>query len=238
MNFLDLTLPTPEENLACDEALLDAAEAGESGEALRLWEPTGAFVVLGYANKVAIEVNLPFCESNNIPILRRCTGGGAVLQARGILNYSLILRAGSAPCNSIPATNKFVLTRHQSALSTLLGQPVELRGQTDLAIADRKFSGNSQRRKKKFLLFHGSFLLSADIGLIEKTLSMPSKQPCYRNNRSHSDFLMNLEVPPDALKQALRDCWQASYALREIPCKQISELLAMKYSQREWNFKF
>jgi lipoate-protein ligase A len=48
MKLLDLTLPTPAENLALDEALLDAAEAGElPDEVLRLWEFPQAVVVIG-----------------------------------------------------------------------------------------------------------------------------------------------------------------------------------------------
>src|SRR5262245_61180745 len=86
MNLLDLTLPTPAENLACDEALLDAAEAGESDEVLRFWEPKQLFVVVGYANKVVTEVNVSACESCGVPILRRCSGGGTVLQGLGCLN--------------------------------------------------------------------------------------------------------------------------------------------------------
>ena len=57
-----------------DEALLESAEAGESGEVLRFWESPVHFVVVGYANKVASEVNLPACEARGIPILRRCSG--------------------------------------------------------------------------------------------------------------------------------------------------------------------
>src|SRR5207253_61981 len=38
MNFCDLSLPSPEENLACDEALLELAEEGRVGEVLRVWE--------------------------------------------------------------------------------------------------------------------------------------------------------------------------------------------------------
>ena len=62
MNLCDLTLGTPEENLACDEALLDLCEAGGSDELLRLWALPQYFVVLGYANKTSTEVNLSFCR--------------------------------------------------------------------------------------------------------------------------------------------------------------------------------
>ena len=116
MKLCDLTLASPEENLACDEALLDFCEAGQSEEILRFWEPARYFVVLGYANKVAREVNLPFCRANGIPVLRRCTGGGTVLQGPGVLNYSLILRMdASGPLHSIAATNEFIMERHQQA---------------------------------------------------------------------------------------------------------------------------
>jgi lipoate-protein ligase A len=78
MKLLDLTLLSTAENLACDEALLDAAEAGTGDEVLRFWEPREHFVVVGYANKVATEVNVAACETRGIPILRRCSGGGTV----------------------------------------------------------------------------------------------------------------------------------------------------------------
>ena len=71
MKLCDLTLATPEENLACDEALLDLCEAGHSGDILRFWEPSRHFVVLGYANKAAREAALPFCRASNIPPIWR-----------------------------------------------------------------------------------------------------------------------------------------------------------------------
>jgi lipoate-protein ligase A len=238
MNCCDLTLPTPAENLACDEVLLELCETGEAGELLRFWEPQQSFVVVGYGNKISTEANLPFCQQNGIPVLRRCTGGGAVLQAPGVLNYCLILRAEVSPCQTITATNQFVLKRLQSAMSTFLKKPAEVRGQSDLALAGLKFCGNSQRRKKRFLIFHGSFLLYLDFALVERTLPMPSKQPDYRLNRSHSEFLLNLEVPASQVKEALRKAWDAQAQMPEVPSKQIAALVDEKYSRREWNHKF
>jgi lipoate---protein ligase len=239
MKLCDLTLPTPEENLACDEALLDLCEAGDNDELLRLWALPQYFVVLGYANKAGTEVNLPFCRKLTIPVLRRCTGGGTVLQGPGVLNYSLILRIdGSGPSHSVPATNKFILERHREALAALLVAPVECRGQTDLAIGGLKFAGNAQRRRRRFLLFHGSFLLHLDLGLLEKILPLPSRQPDYRVNRSHSDFLINLNVPPHSLKTALAKAWNATEPLAPIPFDQITHLAREKYALDEWSFKF
>ena len=239
MHWCELLLPTPAENLACDEALLELAEAGAVGEVLRFWEPRHNFVVMGYANRLVTEVNLPFCQAQGIPILRRCTGGGTILQGPGCLNYSLILRTESnPPLMSIHTTNQFILQRHQAALQPLLERAIELQGHTDLALGQRKFSGNAQRRKKEFLLFHGTFLLDFDLPLLELVLPMPTRQPEYRRQRSHTEFLTNLKLPPEALKRALLNCWSPRQELAEAPSEIIEALVRDKYSRREWTFRF
>jgi lipoate-protein ligase A len=235
----DLTLASPEENLACDEVLLELCEAGTLEPVLRLWEPSQYFVVVGYANHISVEVNRDFCQRHDIPILRRCSGGGAVLQGPGCLNYSLVLPiAASRELTGIAGTNDYVLHRLQRVLQALLHAPVEKQGYTDLAIGGLKFSGNAQRRRKDFLLFHGSFLLHADLSLIEKALPLPSHQPAYRSNRSHGDFLMNLKTPPHLLKAALVKAWEAAEPLSKLPLDQISLLATEKYRQDAWNQKF
>jgi lipoate-protein ligase A len=239
MKLCDLTLETPEQNLACDEALLDLCEAGGSDEILRFWSPPEHFVVLGYANKAATEVNLPVCHELRIPVLRRCTGGGTVLQGAGVLNYSLILYIGkSGPFNSIAGTNEFILERHRNALAKLVTAQVEWRGQTDLAIRGLKCAGNAQRRLRRFLLFHGSFLLNLDFQLLEKILPLPSRQPEYRANRPHSEFLVNLNVTGDSLKTVLSETWVAAAPFGPIPSNKIASLVREKYALDKWNFKF
>jgi lipoate-protein ligase A len=238
VNYLDLTLPTPEENLACDEALLERCDEGLADEILRVWESPRHFVVVGYANRVATEVNVPFCRQNALPILRRCSGGGTVLQGPGCLSYALILRiAESGPLRSITATNQFVLERHRAILEPLLPAPVHIRGHTDLALGGLKFSGNSQRRRRRALVFHGAFLLEFDLALIERALLMPSKQPDYRANRSHSDFLVNLRVPAQQVTLALRRGWQAVRPPSEVPLERIRKLAREKYGTPEWTWK-
>src|SRR4051794_12657586 len=98
MKYIDLTLSTPPEDLACDEALLDLCEEGSEGELLRFWEPQQPFVVLGYANQAAVEADLDACKAHEVGVFRRCSGGGTVLQGAGCLNYSVILQiAESGP---------------------------------------------------------------------------------------------------------------------------------------------
>ena len=238
MKCCDLTLASPVENLACDEVLLDLSEAGSWEATLRFWEPSHYFVVVGYGNHVDVEVNRDFCHRHDIPVLRRFSGGGAVLQGPGCLNYSVILPIASAEeLSGIAGTNNYILRRHRQALEALLRAPVEKQGHTDLTVGGLKFSGNAQRRRKDYLLFHGSFLLHVDIGLIEKALHLPSHQPEYRLNRSHCDFLMNLKIPAQLLKTALIKAWGADEPVERVPLDEITLLARRKYCQDSWNYK-
>jgi lipoate---protein ligase len=238
MKYLDRTLHTAQENLACDEALLDECEEGRPDEILSFWEPRQRFVVLGYSNKVSTEVNLDSCKVDGIPVLRRCSGGGTVLQGPGCLNYALILeiRQGTATAN-IAEANAFIMNRNRNALNALLGGQVLIQGHTDLTWQGLKFSGNSQRRRRRFLLFHGTFLLQLDLSLVEQVLRLPSKQPAYRRNRSHKDFLTNLPVGADAVKEVMKTAWGADDVIEELPEERIDQLVDVKYARDEWNLK-
>lgn len=248
MKLLDLTLPGPAQNLALDEALLDWCESGAGTETLRFWESPSYFVVVGYANKAETEANLPSCTAANVPVLRRCSGGGTVLQGPGCLNYNLVLAIEGHPeLQTIPQTNQFVMERQRKAIETALlekgygsGQTspptVLVRGHTDLVLGDLKFSGNAQRRKRRFLVFHGTFLLDFDLPLIAKYLRMPSHEPDYRQNRSHESFITNLNLSADRIKAALRQAWGADQVLTEVP--DTRKLVEERYSRDDWNLKF
>jgi len=239
VKYLDLSFADPRRNLACDEALGDDCEAADGGAVLRLWEPAGHSVVVGYSNRVMAEVKIAACEEKGIPILRRFSGGGAVLQGPGCLNYTLVLgneRPGSF--GDVGQSYHRVLDKHRELIARLTSEPVEFQGTSDLAIAGRKFSGNSQHRKQRTTVFHGTFLLNLDLSLIEACLPMPSRQPAYRQGRAHESFLRNLRVDPARVKQALKEVWQADDPYERVPSERIEALMEARYDRDEWNNKF
>ncbi|MDW8309789.1 MAG: lipoate--protein ligase family protein [Verrucomicrobiales bacterium] len=239
MRILDFTFASPAENLACDEALLDWCETHDGPEVLRFWESPVPFVVVGYGGRVAQEVCVGACAAHGVPILRRCSGGGTVVQGPGCLSYALVLRIEpDGPTRSITTTNRFVLERNAAALSAARGQIVSVRGQTDLALGDLKVSGNSQRRRRRFLLFHGTFLLHADLSRIAELLPMPPREPDYRRRRAHGDFITNLGLSQSAVKSALATAWGARGQFETDLSAAVERLVAEKYSRPEWNWKF
>ena len=240
MQYANATFETPAENIAGDEALLDLCEAGSMDEVLRFWESSTPFVVVGYGNHVDLEVNRSACEKDGVPILRRCSGGGVVMQGTGCLNYSLVLRIDRhGELAGITSANCWIMKRNAAVLSKVLDKEVSVEGYTDLAVNGLKFSGNAQRRKRTHLLFHGTFLLDGfDLDLLSRYLKHPSREPEYRDTRTHEDFVTKLSLNAEQVSSALRHEWGASKVLKSVPEEPLRTLVATRYSRPEWNFKF
>lgn len=231
MQRLELTLPEPAANLALDEALLLAAEAGTAGSVLRLWElPTHA-IVLGAAGSLAIDVNEAACAADGVPILRRSSGGGTVVIGPGSLNFSLVLPYDFAPrLHEIVPSIRYVLGRVARALSPEL----VLCGISDLTLAGRKVSGNSQQRKRKFFLHHGTLLCGFDLDRIGKYLNAPERSPDYRAGRGHGEFIATLPFGVDEAREMLKCEWptESDYVVEN--WETVEELLNEKYRTEAW----
>jgi lipoate---protein ligase len=235
MTCLDLSLTDPTHNLACDEVLLNEVNEGRREPVLRFWQSPQYFVVLGYSNSIERECDTVGCSRFNIPIHRRISGGGTILQGPGCLNYSLVLPIDSCkPTCNLGQTNNLVLTTHQQSISKATGRTVTLQGQSDLAIDNIKFSGNAQRRLSKALLFHGTFLLSFDISMFNHVLRFPSSTPAYRGMRSHDAFCKNLSLTVEKLKTALIQSWKSFRKSEPIDIDAVNDLANLKYSTMAW----
>ena len=239
MKFLELTFEEPPANLACDEALLETVETGASSdECLRLWEAKKYFVVLGHSDQILSNVNVVACNDCDVPILRRMSGGGTVVQGPGCLNYSLILKNDPRLIGNIRDTFQYVLERHRQLVEDLCGLAVRIDGISDLTLGGLKVSGNAQYRKARFVLVHGTFLLSFDLRLIENYLPLPARQPSYRNRRPHLQFITNLNIDSASLREGLRTAWAASEFLNDVPFARIDQLVRARYERTDWLEKF
>lgn len=207
--MLDLTLPRPVENLALDEVLLEELDERGGAPTLRFWESDRLFVVLGRGSRVGDEVDVPACERDGVPILRRASGGGTVLQGPGCLSYAIVVPYRLySELRTIRTTNQFVLERIAAALQRW--EPTTtFQGISDLAVGNLKISGNAQRRAGSALLFHGTILHSMSADLVAQYLKHPSRQPDYRLDRPHRMFLGTINAPPQAIKQAIASAWNA-----------------------------
>ena len=236
MRYLDLTLPTPAENLALDEALLEQAErTGQPRETLRLWEPTEPMVVVGRSSRIDAEVHRDGCARRGIPILRRSSGGAAIVTGPGCLMYALVLSYQLRPqLRLIDHAHQFVLRTIASALRPLAPE-VTCRGTSDLAVGDLKFSGNSVRCKRDHFLYHGTILYDFPLDLIDACLPLPPRQPDYRAGRPHRSFVTNLPLPVALIRSALVTAWDAAQPYTDWPRAATGRLVAEKCNSPKWN---
>jgi lipoate-protein ligase A len=208
MRLIDSASVDPSDNIALDTLLLLALEENRTGETLRFWESGRAAVIVGSLGAVGRQVREEACLADDVPVIRRPSGGGAVVVARGCLNYSLVL--------SLEARPDLRDVRH--SFGVILGRIVEaleipglvVCGDGDLAIDQRKVSGSAQRRGRRALLHHGTFLYAFDVRSIERYLKEPERQPAYRGGRRHASFVTNAPLGPDAIKSAVRRAWDAT----------------------------
>ena len=240
LQLIDLSLKGPEENLALDEALLLEAEAaaaeGRELGYLRFWESSKHFVVLGVSSALKEDADTKHCRKDGIPILRRASGGGTVLQGPGCLNFTLVLPLGyPAGLRDINSSYRRILDPCLDALDLA---DITMRGSWDLALGNRKFSGNAQKRSRYWLLHQGTLLWDFDLRLIPHYLRQPEKQPEYREAREHLDFVINLPLDGAELRQRIAASWKASPPTSGWRPPSLETLLEEKYLNREWIERF
>lgn len=236
MQLLQLTLDTLAENLALDEALLDAAEQDEIEQnVLRLWEPKQYGIVLGRSSEADVEVDLAACRSDGLPILRRSSGGGTVVTGPGCLMYAVVLSLRQHPqLQAIDVAHEFVLDQLATMLTSDTKR-ISRAGTSDLAMCVRgddtlyKFSGNALRVKRKHLLYHGTLLYDFQLGKVPRWLATPTRTPDYRSQRSHGDFVTNLPIDRKTLTDSLVRGWQADESMTDWPHVRVSTLVQSKY---------
>ena len=208
MIIKEISFPTAQENIFYDQSMLESAEDGTSGEALRFWEAEKFFIVLGRTSRLEDDINVAEAHKDGVEIIRRNSGGGTVLQGPGCLNYSLILSYERNPLlKNIRKSYEIILGGICQAFN---GINIEASFEpiSDMVIGGRKFSGNAQARRRRYMLHHGTILYNFPLEKIERYLTIPKEQPPYRKGRTHSDFLINVGTDPHRIKQQIRDVYR------------------------------
>jgi lipoate---protein ligase len=201
-----------------------------------LWESPTYAVVVGSGGSVPIDVNGAVCTTDGIPILRRASGGGTVVLGPGCLCFSLVLNYDAAPrLNEIPASNRYILGRVVRALAPVVSASVE--GTSDLGVGGVKFSGNAQQRKRTHFLHHGTLLCGFDLTRVARYLNPPERQPDYRRDRPHAEFVTNLPIRVEEAKKLLVTEWQTEGDYAPVPLEKVRELVAEKYTRDEWTLR-
>jgi lipoate-protein ligase A len=183
---------------------------------------------------LAREVRRAECQADSIPVCRRVSGGATIVTGPGCLMYAAVLSYQREPeLRLLDRAHRYVMERQQRAMARL-GLECRIEGTSDLTWRGKKFSGNSLRCRRYGLLYHGTLLYDFPIALLERCLGVPARQPAYRAERSHGDFVTNLPVHREPLIAALRSAWGAEEVMPGWPAELTARLAQEKYQRLEW----
>ncbi len=236
MRYIYNSITDPYFNLALEEYLLKHNEE----EYFILWrnEPC---IVVGKNQNTLSEIHLDFVNDNNIKVVRRLTGGGAVFHDLGNLNFTFIVNDAS----SFNDFKGFVLPIIET-LSTL-GIKAEFSGRNDMLIDGKKFSGNAQCKHKERVMHHGTLLFSSNMRDLSAALkpksikfsdkSVKSVSSRVTNIHEHLTTKINVLEFKDAIFNYIADSKNSLIeALTNEEITSICKLRDDKYSTWKWNF--
>ena len=178
-----------------------AAASADAGERLLVWESARPAVILPRRGAPEPWAHVTACAARGVPLLRRESGGGAVVVGPGCLNVALVLSLDRRPwLAGVERSYRRLLGRTAAALAV---GGIAVRS-TDLALRGRKFAGHAQRRGRRALLHHGVLLYDFDLDLVPALLAEPPRRPAWRGNRTHREFLTNAPLARDEIVRRLR----------------------------------
>lgn len=232
----------PAYNLALEEFLL--LHRRPIRDVFFLWqnEPT---VVIGRHQNTFDEINREYVKANNVHVVRRNSGGGAVYHDLGNLNFSFLVdeRGGNHE-------NGFRFDRFtQPVIHTLkqLGVHAENSGRNDIAIAGRKISGNAQYRSGGRLLHHGTILFDSNLENLSMALNYAPEKYVSRAVASIRSRVSNVcehltkRIDMAEFRRLLSENAIAEYglecdSLNEMERQAVMRLRDEKYHNWDWNY--
>ncbi len=239
MKYIDWKETDPQINLAFEEYVFNQMDQDESY--FLLWQNDNAVIVGKHQNTIE-EINQEYIRENDIKVVRRLSGGGAVYHDLGNLNFTFIVNdRGREQFDFQTFTRPLV-----EALKTL-GVNAEFNSRNDIAIDGKKFSGNSQYAKRGRILHHGTILFNSNLATIQSALKVKKDKIESKGIKSVKSRVTNITDYLDEtytmedFKAALLKAMFANDNLEKITLSNeeiqaIEQLKTEKYATWDWNY--
>jgi len=157
-----------------------------------VWQPDKIYLVLGQSNNAQTSLFTDIVEKDQIDVYKRPSGGETVILSPKMLVVAVILTEEKLQNPKIYFEK--INNRIMSALENLGFKNISQKGISDICIGNKKILGSSIYRKNAKVFYHAVLNLAEDVYLISKYISHPNKEPDYRMNRKHEDFVTSLSV--------------------------------------------
>lgn len=241
MKYIENYSNDPQYNLALEEYCFKNLDKSE--DYVILWI-NGPAIIVGKNQNTSEEVNAEYVRANDIKVVRRVTGGGAVYHDLGNLNFSIITSATGSEKIDFKKYNIPILKALEK-----LGIKGELSGRNDMTIDGKKFSGIAQSVWKSRVLNHGTLLFDTSLDVLSQALNVKADKYESKGVKSVRSRVTNIRdyLTEDTDINVFRDLLlkyifemegltPEVYKLTDKELEDIDKLYKEKYSTWEWNY--
>lgn len=202
-------------------------------------------IIIGKHQNALAEINYDFITKQNIPVIRRLSGGGTVFHDLGNINFCFIQTGPEGRLIDFKRyTQPIIDLLNQYGLKASLGQ------KNELLVHGLKFSGNAEHVFRNRVMHHGTILFLADLWQLEESIRVTSGRfidKAVASNRSRVTNIGPLLSPPVSIEDfcehlmtfvAEQNLSNANYELTDVDNQSINQLVEEKYHTWEWNFGY
>lgn len=205
----------------------------------------GPSIIVGKHQNTLAEINVDYVKKENIQVVRRLSGGGAVFHDQGNLNFTFIKKGEKDQLVDFRKYTKPILDVLQN-----LGVEAKFEGRNDLTIKGKKFSGNAEHVYQNKILHHGTLLFSSKLPDLSQALkvnplkyrdkAVKSVRSRVTNISEHLNTPISLENFESKIMSHIQNMYTESkiYTLTEEDKTAIQKLVDEKYSTWDWNFGY
>lgn len=233
-------ITNPRLNLALEEYVLRNFNSQSDYLLFYINEPS---IIIGRSQNTLEEINHEYVEKNNIHVVRRVSGGGAVYHDFGNLNFSFITK------HDIRSLHNFKnFTAPVISVLAKMGVTAELKGRNDILVNDKKISGTAQFTTGKRMVSHGTLLLNTNLNEVVNALQVKMSKIVSKGLKSVrsrvaniSDFLQTPINIDDFKSLLIHGLYEGNeqfetYKLSTEEWKAVHQLKEEKYDNWDWNY--
>ncbi|KGL39426.1 lipoate--protein ligase [Listeria sp. SHR_NRA_18] len=236
-NVLDPTI-----NLAVEEFILTELDLDEPVLLFYINQPS---IIIGRNQNTIEEINTEYVAANNVKVVRRLSGGGAVYHDEGNLNFSFITKDDGDSFHNFAKFTEPIVTALKKQ-----GVNAELKGRNDLLIDGFKVSGNAQFATKGKMFSHGTLMLDLNLDHVVASLKVRKdkiESKGIKSVRSRvaniSEFMENKMTTEEFRDLLLLDIFDVEnvadvkeYVLTEADWEKIHAISEKRYNNWDWNY--
>jgi len=239
--LLDLEFADPFRNMAVEESIFINVDENTAPNTLRFWRNKHT-VVIGCSQKVNEVVDLEYCKIYGITIVRRFTGGGAIYQDFGNLNWTVVVHRRDRLSPSKPLEIFKVFSEAVIRGLKLLGVDARFQCPNIITVNGKKISGLAAYVKKNAVLCHGTLLIDIDLHTLSRVLPLHRNSPmeltCVRDELENK---VSLNIVKKYIMRGFNEAYEIK--VKSLGLSADEELLAEtlcvnKYSRAEWNLRY